>query len=360
MAVYDRSVLPSRPVPWVSQSQSRNKPGDALVSSSDGASSDGASSPRVLDAARMIGLKRVGAVAVAPDGKRAVVHVSEYDFETKKSVQQLWSADLELAATLSDEALRNHEHLRRIADSRQQDWASLSSPKFSPDGKRLAFLSNRPTKENKDKKTSVWTLPMDGPGEASLLAEFPMGVGDLEWTEHGGLAVAASVYVDREAMDELDKPCKDGLTKNLLRITADRDEALKDDDKTGGLNAVLYKRLPIREWDRWLDAKFAHPFYVPIDESGKADAAEAIDLLEGIPTAVPSGAFGGSEVRNAIRPAAAVFFTHSLLLPILVIVIVFFFFSFRTGPSLPRATWPFRLGLPWPKTRPTLPTAIFI
>jgi len=125
-----------------------------------------------------------------------------------------------------------------------------------------------------------------------------MSVGDLEWTEHGGLAVAASVYVDQEAMDENGKPDKDGKTKDLLQITANRDKALKDDDKTGGLNAVLYKRLPIREWDRWLDAKFAHPFYVPVDESGKADAAKVTDLLEGVPTAVPSGAFGGSDVRN--------------------------------------------------------------
>ena len=34
-------------------------------------------------------------------------------------------------------------------------------------------------------------------------------------------------------------------------MTSERDAALKDkDDKLGGLNAVLYDRLPIREWDR--------------------------------------------------------------------------------------------------------------
>ena len=89
MAVYDRSILPSRPVPWVSQSR-KSKPEDASTSSG---------APKVLDAARLIGLKRVGAVAIAPNGKQAVVHVSEYDFDAKKSIQQLWSADLELAST---------------------------------------------------------------------------------------------------------------------------------------------------------------------------------------------------------------------------------------------------------------------
>jgi len=146
--------------------------------------------------------------------------------------------------------------------------------------------------KDQEKKSSVWVLPLDGPGEASLLAEFPIAVGDLEWTDHGGLAVAASVYVDQEAAEELAK--KDG--KSPLEMTAARDKALADDDALGGLNAVIYDRLPIREWDRWLDAKFAHPFYVPVEDGGMFNASKAIDLLEGVPTAVPSGAFGGSEV----------------------------------------------------------------
>ena len=59
----------------------------------------------------------------------------------------------------------------------------------------------------------------------------------------------------------------------------------------------------MREWDRWLDAKMNHPFFLPLTPSSSsaspayvaAEGAVAVDLLEGAPSAVPSGAFGGSE-----------------------------------------------------------------
>lgn len=147
----------------------------------------------------------------------------------------------------------------------------------------------------------MWMLPVQGPGEARLLAEFPISVGDLDWTHKHGITVSASVYVDRETT---------GANVDPMTATFQRDQALTDVDGSenlGGLNAVLYKKLPIREWDRWLDAKMAHPFYVPVE---KADdnhmgggytcnttlaAGGSHDLLRGVPTAVPSGAFGGSD-----------------------------------------------------------------
>ena len=161
-------------------------------------------------------------------------------------------------------------------------------------GKHIAFLSNRNSKE---KKTSVWILPVRGPGEATLLKEFPLSVGDLEWShEVNGIIVSASVYVDdhdEKKDDEFD----------IMKATAARDEKIAKSEEDGGLNAVLYKRLPIREWDRWLDAKMAHPFFTPVvptnDGTGGYKVphsdSPAIDLLRGIPTSVPSGAFGGSE-----------------------------------------------------------------
>lgn len=281
-------VLPSRPRPSIT-SQKNTETTKEL-----------SSSKKVLDAARLIGMTRVGSAVVSPNGKNAVFHMQEYDFDKKKFNQQLWWMDLAMAATLNDDEIRQHAHLRKLTDGKQHNWASISSPQFSPCGKHLAFLSNRPTSdENMDKKkSSVWILPLDGPGEASLLVEFPISVGDLEWTDHGGLVVSASVYVDQDAVEAMTK------NKDPMTITSDRDKALADDDALGGLNAVLYQSLPIREWDRWLDAKMAHPFYVPVDAvdggGGRrrylpCNASNAEDLLAGVPTAVPSGAFGGSE-----------------------------------------------------------------
>jgi len=294
-------VLPSRPVPSINNYTSQQKNTNTHTGTPTPVKDESSNKKKILDAARLIGMTRVGAAVVSPNGQTAVFHIQEYDFTKKKFNQQLWWMDIAMVATLTDEELRQHVHLRKLTEGKQQNWASISSPQYSPCGKHLAFLSNRPTSDqNKDqKKTSVWVLPnLDGPGpsgEASLLAEFPLSVGDLEWTEHGGLAVSASVYVDPAALDEKKK-------QDPMIYTAERDKALADEEALGGLNAVLFHSLPIREWDRWLDAKMAHPFYVPLldlDDDRqlppRCNVSQAEDLLAGIPTAVPSGAFGGSD-----------------------------------------------------------------
>jgi len=53
---------------------------------------------------------------------------------------------------------------------------SESRPRFSPDGKWLAFLSAR-----EGKRTQVWLLPRCG-GEAVKLTDFKTGVSDIVWS----------------------------------------------------------------------------------------------------------------------------------------------------------------------------------
>ena len=148
------------------------------------------------------------------------------------------------------------------------------------------FQSNR---GKEGEKTAVWTIPATGPGEATLLKRFPVSVGNLRW-EASGIVVSASVYLDEE---------------DPLKGTATRD----DKKVEGGLNAHLFKRLPVREWDRWLGAKFAHPFYQPLtrlkDGSYVAEGA-AVDGLAKVATACPSGAFGGSEDWSVSPTSGAV------------------------------------------------------
>lgn len=283
---HTRSMLPSRPAP-ISTTTPPNQQ---------------------LDAKTLIGTTRIGQTTISPDGRRAIFEVRQYDFSHKKFDNQLWLiSDLSALSALSEESLKNHEHLQQLTSGREHGWTTANAPNFSPCGGYVAFLSNRPTgnKGGGDTKTSVWIVPVDGPGEAKLLREFPISVGDLDWS-HGtgssdsGITVSASVYVDQ------DTKRKPEDTTEPMKRTADRDEELADDEKQGGLNAVLYKRLPIREWDRWLDSKMAHPFYFPVTKNAAGqytcpttttanNTINSNDLLSGVPTAVPSGAFGGSE-----------------------------------------------------------------
>ena len=272
LVVPARSQLPSRPSP----SKSHPTP-----------LSEGLS---VLDGSRLVDMARVGSTAISPDGTRACFEVRQYNWEEKKFDAQLWIADLAAAAAMSEVEVAAHAHLTLLTSGSQHKFSSASNPQWSPCGKHIAFLSDRAGEATNG--TAVYIAPASGPGEARLLASFPVSVGDLEWNhDANGIVVSASVYVDEEASGA------SGLA--ALAATAARDKALKDDKS--GLDAVLFKRLPIRQWDSWLTSAMPHPFFVGVEPDDASPSGykrsddPAIDLISAVPTAVPSGAFGGSE-----------------------------------------------------------------
>jgi acylaminoacyl-peptidase len=76
-------------------------------------------------------------------------------------------------------------------------------PRFSPDGRMLAFISDRRlqaeqepsrSKDTKDRedKDQVHVLPVDGPGEARRLTDLPRGVEAFEWSPDGSRLVVVS------------------------------------------------------------------------------------------------------------------------------------------------------------------------
>ena len=76
-------------------------------------------------------------------------------------------------------------------------------PRFSPDGRTLAFLSDRRTvveeepdrtDDNREDETQVYLLPLDG-GEARRLTDLPRGVESFEWSPDGSRLVAVSISI---------------------------------------------------------------------------------------------------------------------------------------------------------------------
>ena len=73
----------------------------------------------------------------------------------------------------------SHAHLTQLTAGSQHAFSSASDPQWSPCGKYVAFLSDRGG--DKTSGSAVWIAPARGPGEARLLASFPVAVSGLEW-----------------------------------------------------------------------------------------------------------------------------------------------------------------------------------
>jgi len=111
-------------------------------------------------------LRQAGDPRVSPDGRRVAFVVTSADREKDRLVTRLWVAPLDG----SGEAVQ---------------WTrgdeGESSPRWSPDGRQLAFLAAR----GEGAKPQVYLLG-DAAGEARRLTDLPGGVADLAWSPDGG------------------------------------------------------------------------------------------------------------------------------------------------------------------------------
>jgi dipeptidyl aminopeptidase/acylaminoacyl peptidase len=107
-------------------------------------------------------VRDVSEPALSPDGQWLAYTVSRHNLELDKTVSDVWRVSY-------DGKLGNQ--------MTSGDEFSNDSPKWSPDGKWLAFLSDR----GGDDTAQVWAMPASG-GEAKQLTEFKSGVSDFVWS----------------------------------------------------------------------------------------------------------------------------------------------------------------------------------
>ena len=170
-------------------------------------------------------VERVGAPVLSPDGSLAAFAVSTYDAGENQLDTDLWTVP---AAGGAPRRLTTHKGQSR-------------SPAFSPDGKRIAFVSKRGT----DRQNQIYVLPLDG-GEAERVTEMPLGVSSPRWLPDGKRIVFVStVIAGAESPEETRKKLEEReKSKVKARVTENR----------------LY-----RFWDRWLtDGEFPHLFVVDV------------------------------------------------------------------------------------------------
>jgi Tol biopolymer transport system component len=200
-------------------------------------------------------MKRVTAPAVSPDGKWAVVSVTEPSYDSSKTVSDLWIVPLDASAPP-----------RRLTNTR----ASEDSAVFSPDSTRLAFT----TKREADEHPQVYILPLNG-GEALRATDLSTGASDPKWRPDGKAILFESRVYPGAATDA-----------DNQRIAAER--------KARKYNMRAFDTFPFRYWDHWLDDLRPHIFVQPLEPGARAQ-----DILASTGLAAQPGFDGESGLSSA-------------------------------------------------------------
>src|SRR5215470_14321482 len=148
--------------------------------SQNGASS---ASPEPLSPETLLSLRRITGLEYSPDGVRIAFVVSERPVGDRRP-SHIWVLD-----PATGEA-------RQITYSEKTE----SSPKWSPDGRVLAFLSNR------DANQQIYRLSLSG-GEAEPLTKGKRDISHFEWSHDGKRIafIAPDAKTDDEEKKEKDK-----------------------------------------------------------------------------------------------------------------------------------------------------------
>jgi len=203
--------------------------------------------PMVID--DLFKFQRVADPQISPDGKTVAYTVTTVDLAGNKSTSAIW-----LAPT-------GEGTPRQLTNASKKD----RHPRWSPDGKRILFESNR------SGDSQLWIIDLDG-GEARQLTSIATDASNALWSPDGNsIAFVSAVWPEYS-----EKPYKESNELNKKK---------KDEIEKNPVKAKVFKRLFYRHWDEYVEDKRQHLFVMPFAD-GKA--GEPKDVTPGDRDAYPT------------------------------------------------------------------------
>jgi dipeptidyl aminopeptidase/acylaminoacyl peptidase len=178
---------------------------------------------RPFDANALLELKRIGDPQISPDGRLVVFQIQTVDVPNNKKPVQIWIVPLDGGTP------------KQIT----HDGESNQRPRWSPDGKRIAYISDRSS------SFQIWLMDPDGGNAKQVTNLSTEADGEIFSGDGKNLVFMSDVYPECGADDACNK-------KNL------------DVEKSGKVHARIYTELLYRHWTAWQSKRRSHLLVVPL------------------------------------------------------------------------------------------------
>lgn len=166
-------------------------------------------------------MKRIGDVAVSPDGKNLAFTVQQFSFEENKGNTDIWLINAD------------GKNLRVFKNSEKNE----SQPKFTPDGKKLSYI----------KGGQLYTANFDG-SEETKLTDVYSGVSGVVWSPCGKkFLFVSAVYPELNTQEE--------------------NKAKDDETEKSKVKAQIFTELMYKSWNDWRGPKRSHLFFYDLEKN---------------------------------------------------------------------------------------------
>jgi dipeptidyl aminopeptidase/acylaminoacyl peptidase len=210
----------------------------------------------------MMKLKRVGDPQVSPDGKWVIFSVVDVDLEANTKTPHIWIVPLsgEVGTAVPGRPAERSSAGSPAAERILIADQDADRPRWAPDAKRFAFLSN------KEGGSQVWIAEFDTAAGTvtgvTRLTEIATEAGGELWSPDGkNILFKSDVYPECDGEPAAESECNA--------------KKLKDAEQSK-VKAQIFTHLLYRHWNAYKEGKRSHIFVVSVPE-GRPSGAHACD-----------------------------------------------------------------------------------